>query len=141
MINAVPVVATDVGDASWLVGNAGSVVPPGDPRALAEALASLAAAGHAKRARIGELGRARVAEHFSIEAASRRFLECYSSLVSESGLRAEREPASPVSRSRAKGVPSPALVGVENTAIAWGDLSAETPTMLRNPAASGSEHN
>ena len=41
MASGVPVVATDVGDVATIVGNAGRVVPPGAPAALAEAVLDL----------------------------------------------------------------------------------------------------
>ena len=37
MACAVPVVATDIGDTRWVMGETGSIVPPRDPQALAAA--------------------------------------------------------------------------------------------------------
>ena len=45
----VPCVATDIGDASDIVGNAGKVVPPKDPYELAEALNSVLSLSNAER--------------------------------------------------------------------------------------------
>ncbi|OAD12758.1 glycosyltransferase family 4 protein [Achromobacter insolitus] len=60
-------VVTDVGDAAYIVGDAGVVVPPEQPEALARgietALHEVAARG---RERAGEAGRARVLENFDI---------------------------------------------------------------------------
>jgi len=60
-------VVTDVGDAAYIVGDAGVVVPPEQPEALARgietALREVAARG---RERAGEAGRARVLENFDI---------------------------------------------------------------------------
>src|SRR3546814_7329338 len=36
-----PCVATDVGDARWIIGQNGGIVPPGEPEALADALIAL----------------------------------------------------------------------------------------------------
>ena len=55
---------TDVGDARFIVGEAGVVVPPGDPDALAVALVQTADTSKAP-AQSG--GRERVSEHFSVE--------------------------------------------------------------------------
>src|SRR6202007_1928684 len=46
-----PCVVTDVGDSALIVENTGSVVPPEDPHALAEAWRSLIEAGPAVRRR------------------------------------------------------------------------------------------
>jgi len=60
-------VVTDVGDAAYIVGNAGVVVPPEQSEALARgiemALREVASRG---RARAGEAGRARVLENFDL---------------------------------------------------------------------------
>lgn len=63
----IPVVATDVGDSRLIVGDAGYVVPPGDPEALAERLVTLYHAGGDRRRSLGELGREHVKRHYSIE--------------------------------------------------------------------------
>ncbi|CAB3638198.1 glycosyltransferase [Achromobacter sp. SIMBA_011] len=60
-------VATDVGDAAYIIGDTGVVVPPEQPEALARgietALREVAARG---RGRAGEAGRARVLENFDL---------------------------------------------------------------------------
>jgi len=63
-----PVVATRVGGVPELVeeGTTGLLVPPGDAAALATALSELLE-DPVRRARLGQAGRARVAERFSIE--------------------------------------------------------------------------
>ncbi|MEI6985751.1 MAG: glycosyltransferase, partial [Rhodospirillaceae bacterium] len=64
MACGVPCVATDVGDAAWILGDTGRVVPPRDPVALAVALAAqleiIKRAGPALRA----LVRGRVVDNF-----------------------------------------------------------------------------
>ena len=56
MACAVPVVATDIGDTRWVMGETGRVVPPRDPEALASACLEILDAGilqdHAARERI-----------------------------------------------------------------------------------------
>ncbi len=77
---AVPVVATDVGDVRRIVDDAGLVVPVGDADALAEAWALLLADPERRRT-MGEIGRRRVEEHFSVEAMAKRYLEIYEELI------------------------------------------------------------
>lgn len=62
-----PCVVTDVGDAGYIVGETGVVVPPQQPQALAEGLAQMLArvAGHG-RAATGEAGRQRVLSMFDL---------------------------------------------------------------------------
>jgi glycosyltransferase involved in cell wall biosynthesis len=73
-----PVVATPVGGTAELVVDeeTGLLVPPRDPPALAAAIRRLLDDPPLAR-RLGEAGRARVAEHFSAEAMTRRVLAIY----------------------------------------------------------------
>ena len=68
MAHAFPVVVTTVGGNPEIDrdGVAGLLVPPRDPAALAKALASLPA-DPAAACRMGHMGRARAASHFSLE--------------------------------------------------------------------------
>jgi glycosyltransferase involved in cell wall biosynthesis len=68
MAAGLPVVATDVGGTAEAVAHdvTGLVVPPRDPAALAAAIAELLA-DPARRARLGDAGRRRVRERFTIE--------------------------------------------------------------------------
>ena len=65
-----PVVATRVGGLPEVVGDAGLLVDVDDPGALAAALARLAREPATARA-LGEAGRARVAERYTIDAMAR----------------------------------------------------------------------
>lgn len=67
MACGVPCVVTDVGDSARIVGEAGVVVPPRDPRALAEGILATLASPFP-----GEAVRARIGEHFSIEGMVER---------------------------------------------------------------------
>jgi glycosyltransferase involved in cell wall biosynthesis len=67
MACGVPCVTTDIGDSGWIVGDAGIVVPPRDPEALAEALGRLVALGGEGRRQLGAAARARVIEHFEVD--------------------------------------------------------------------------
>ena len=60
----IPAVVTNVGDSRSILGETGSVVPPKDPKALAQAWAGLIQAGPDLRERLGEAARARVQTHF-----------------------------------------------------------------------------
>jgi glycosyltransferase involved in cell wall biosynthesis len=71
MACGVPCVVTDVGDSARIVGGAGEVVAPRDPRALADGvlrmLARFAHGDYADAARRAAAGRERVRENFSLE--------------------------------------------------------------------------
>src|SRR3546814_10910795 len=47
-----PYVATGVGDARWIIGQNGGIVPPGEPEALADALIALYDIGSEARQRL-----------------------------------------------------------------------------------------
>lgn len=68
-------VATDVGDARLIVGEAGQVVPIRDPAALAKALA--AEAGRRDREERKQAARARMVENFTLDRAVERFAKLY----------------------------------------------------------------
>jgi glycosyltransferase involved in cell wall biosynthesis len=80
MACAVPCVTTDVGDAAAIVDGAGVVVPPGDPLALADALAQLAEDPGRRRA-LGEAGRTRVLDAFTLPAIAARYAALWRDLV------------------------------------------------------------
>ena len=67
MACGVPCVVTDVGDSAEIVGTIGSVVPPGDPAALAEAWAQMLALSKEERTALGERSRSRVEQLFSVD--------------------------------------------------------------------------
>ena len=77
-----PVVATPVGGTPELVtdGETGLLVPPRDPEALAEALRRVLDDPELAR-RLGEAGRARVAERFTAAEQEQRMLEIYDDVV------------------------------------------------------------
>jgi glycosyltransferase involved in cell wall biosynthesis len=89
-----PCVVTDVGDSALIVGETGTVVPPSDPRALAEAWRKLIVAGPAVRHRLGLAARRRVQEHFALPLVVERYQAIYAKLAggSQQGLLSPRVP-------------------------------------------------
>jgi len=81
MACGLPAIATDVGDAREIIGDSGLVVPPGDPRALAGAIAALAAEAPSARAARGATARRRIVERFSLDRAVARFSALYETLL------------------------------------------------------------
>ena len=80
MACGVPCAVMDVGDAEWIVGDTGMVVPPGSPELLADAWKRLLDMDLEQRKRLGERARARVAENFEINKLVRRFEDFYRGL-------------------------------------------------------------
>jgi glycosyltransferase involved in cell wall biosynthesis len=81
MACGLPAVATDVGDASLIVGDTGLIVPPRDPQALAAAIRTLAGERAAARAERGANARARIVANFGMKRAVERYAELYASLA------------------------------------------------------------
>lgn len=67
MACAVPVVATDIGDTAWVLGDTGALVPPRDPHALAAACLKILALPAEERQALGQAGRARIESRFSLQ--------------------------------------------------------------------------
>jgi glycosyltransferase involved in cell wall biosynthesis len=87
-----PCVVTNVGDSAQVVGTAGKVVPPGNPDALAEALAELVAQGPEARRQLGMAARCRVQAHFALRGVVQKYESIYSRLAKESQKDAARFP-------------------------------------------------
>ena len=81
MACGVPCVATDAGDSALVVGDAGRIVPPRDPGALANAIVELLAIPEEDRRDLGRAARRRIEERFSIEAIAAKYDMLYSSLL------------------------------------------------------------
>jgi glycosyltransferase involved in cell wall biosynthesis len=78
-----PCVVTDVGDAAYIVGETGWVVPPRDANALAEAIvAALEEINDVDRSKQrSRHARSRIEEHFSIERMVGDYQKCWRELV------------------------------------------------------------
>jgi glycosyltransferase involved in cell wall biosynthesis len=76
-------ISTDVGDARLIIGDTGHVIAPRDPKALAAAIAEVAASLPAERAARGLRARARIIERFSLENAVDTYEALYRSFAAE----------------------------------------------------------
>nr|WP_202458537.1 DUF3492 domain-containing protein [Streptomyces sp. SID5464] len=79
-------VSTDVGAVVEVIGGTGLVVPPRNPRALAEACVALLR-DPARRARLGAAARARALELFTVEQNIQAFHGIYLEIVSRAPIR------------------------------------------------------
>lgn len=79
----VPCVVTDVGDSAWIVGDAGRVVPPGDPEALAKAGKELISLGSEGRKALGKAARERIIESFSLDSIVYQYEQLYASILNK----------------------------------------------------------
>ncbi len=84
LASGVPVVATDLGDSVEIVGPCGRIVPPQDPVGFGEALLAMAAMGADQRRQLGEAGRQRMIERFSLDTALDRYREMHQRLHGDS---------------------------------------------------------
>jgi glycosyltransferase involved in cell wall biosynthesis len=78
MACAVPVVATDIGDTRWVMGETGRIVPPHDPQALADACVQILD----QNITSDPAARRRIEEHFfSLTSVLRQFSDLITSPV------------------------------------------------------------
>jgi glycosyltransferase involved in cell wall biosynthesis len=73
----VPCVATDVGHSAALVGDAGRVVAPRDPAALAHAVLELLELAPAERQEVGARGRKQIESEASLPAVADRYMSLW----------------------------------------------------------------
>jgi glycosyltransferase involved in cell wall biosynthesis len=77
MCSGVPCAATDVGEARFIVGDIGRIVPPRDPAALAGAVRELIDLPAAEMNALRVRGRQRMAEHFTLQSTVAQYAELY----------------------------------------------------------------
>lgn len=73
MACGIPIVATDIGDTAWVMGENGSLVPASDPQALAKACLEILKLSADQRRQLGLAGRRHIAEHFSLSSVLAQF--------------------------------------------------------------------
>lgn len=83
MAAGIPCVTTDVGDSAALVGDTGRVVPPRDPRALADAWASVLALDDDARRALGRAARHRAEAQFSLGRVAQAIEAVYAETLSD----------------------------------------------------------
>jgi glycosyltransferase involved in cell wall biosynthesis len=86
-----PCVVTDVGDAAFIIGSCGPVIPHSRPDLLAEEIAKIAALSPAERSALGVRSRERILANFSIESVSERYAALYAELAGLAPARAEAD--------------------------------------------------
>jgi glycosyltransferase involved in cell wall biosynthesis len=79
-----PCVVTDVGDSAQIVGDAGVVVPPRDPVALADGVLRLLDMAPPARVALQNAARARIASEFSLDRAAAEYERLYADVARRS---------------------------------------------------------
>jgi len=86
MSSSLPCITTDVGEAAYIVGETGLVVPPKDPSASASAMLQMLDKPAEMRHSLGLAARLRVEEKFSLKSVVRMYAELYECLLLEDRL-------------------------------------------------------
>lgn len=81
MACGVPCAVTDVGDSAMILGETGRVVPPRDPRGLANAWVQLLELSPEDRRKLGQAARDRVRTHFNLPDIVVRYEDLYKELM------------------------------------------------------------
>ncbi len=81
MACGVPCVTTDAGDAAWIVGDTGTVVPVGDSQALAREMLGGLSLPVGERLTVGRAARLRIEERFALEGVTRAYERLYLDLA------------------------------------------------------------
>jgi glycosyltransferase involved in cell wall biosynthesis len=78
MASGLPCISTDVGDAKYIVQDLGSIVPPRNAKALADAILAYVQKTKAEKQSLKLATRERVEQNFSIETVSRQYMRVWS---------------------------------------------------------------
>ncbi len=78
MASGLPCISTDVGDAKYIVKDLGSIVPPRNAQALADAILAYVHKTEAEKQALKQATRERVEQNFSIETVSRQYMQVWS---------------------------------------------------------------
>ena len=78
MASGLPCISTDVGDAKYIVQDLGSIVPPRNAKALADAILAYVQKTKAEKQSLKLATRERVEQNFSIETVSRQYMQVWS---------------------------------------------------------------
>ena len=81
MAVGLPCIATDVGDAAYLLDNPEWVVPAASPGQLADKLDAILSLSTTDREVLGQTSANRIREHFTMDVISRRYFDLYTSLI------------------------------------------------------------
>ncbi len=103
MAAGIPVVATDVGDSAHVIGGTGRLVPPRNPRAMADAILEMLMLPLDTLRAMGTKAQKRIEKEFSLEQMKERYCSIYEQLAltatrSESRPRASTEQNRPARR-------------------------------------------
>ena len=79
MASGLPCISTDVGDAKYIVQDLGSIVPPRNAQALADAIVVYIQKSQAEKQALKQATRKRVEQKFSIEAVSSQYMQVWNS--------------------------------------------------------------
>lgn len=78
MASGLPCISTDVGDAKYIVQDLGSIVPPRNAQALADAILAYVNKTKAEKQVLKQATRERVEQNFSIATVSRQYMQVWS---------------------------------------------------------------
>ena len=80
MASGLPCISTDVGDASFIVQDIGSIVPPRNAQALANAILDYLAKSQIEKLQLKLQARDRVEQNFSIQSVSEQYMQVWRSV-------------------------------------------------------------